>query len=47
MQSNIVDLSDIVLVGLTARTNNQNEMNPKLSKTGGLANHYWGNQIAN
>lgn len=37
----------ITLVGLTARTNNKNEMNPEKSKIAALAGSYWGNQIAN
>lgn len=38
---------EITLVGLTARTNNKNEMNPEKSKIGALAGLYWGNQVAN
>lgn len=38
---------EITLVGLTARTNNKNEMNPESSKIGALAGAYWGNQVAN
>ena len=39
--------AEITLVGLTARTNNTNEMNPETGKIGPLAGHYWGSQIAN
>lgn len=38
---------EMTLVGLTARTNNENEMNPEKSKIGGLAGNYWEKQIAN
>ena len=42
-----INLNELKLVGLTARTNNKNEMNPDASKIGALAGNYWGNQIAN
>jgi predicted transcriptional regulator YdeE len=38
--------SDIKLVGLSVRTNNQNEMNPQTAKIGELAGRYWGQQCA-
>ena len=38
-------LGKLILVGLTARTNNKNEMNPEASKIGALAGFYWGNQV--
>ena len=47
MQKQRVQLPAITLVGLTARTNNKNEMNPSTSKIGELAGLYWQNQIAN
>jgi predicted transcriptional regulator YdeE len=40
-------LDSLTLVGLTARTNNENEMNPESSKIAKLAGLYWGDQIAN
>ena len=43
----IVLAHNIILLGLTARTNNKNEMNPQTSKIGMLAGKYWGEQIAN
>ena len=33
---------EITLVGLTARTNNNNEINPEGSKIGALVGAYWG-----
>lgn len=36
-------LQEIVLVGLTTRTNNTNELNPSQSKIAALASNYWGN----
>lgn len=47
MQKVQTKLDEIRLVGLTARTNNKNEMNSKISKIGELADSYWHNQIAN
>jgi predicted transcriptional regulator YdeE len=47
MQKVQTKLDEIKLVGLTARTNNKNEMNPKTSKIGESAGSYWHNQIAN
>lgn len=39
-------LGELTLVGLTARTNNKNEMNPATSKIGALAGYYWAKQVA-
>ena len=47
MQKQKTQLPEITLVGLTARTNNKNEMNLETSKIGELAGSYRGNQIAN
>lgn len=41
MKNELVNRSEIKLVGLTARTNNRNEMNPQTSKIGELMGHYW------
>lgn len=37
---------EIKLIGLTAQTNNKNEMNPETAKIGPLAGRYWGQNIA-
>lgn len=47
MKKEKVDLKQLTLVGLTARTNNKNEMDPEASKIGTLAGTYWGNQVVN
>jgi predicted transcriptional regulator YdeE len=47
MQKEKIGLGEITLVGLTARTNNKNEINLETSKIGALASKYWGNQLAN
>ncbi|OGT54024.1 MAG: transcriptional regulator [Gammaproteobacteria bacterium RIFCSPHIGHO2_12_FULL_41_15] len=47
MRKQKTQLPKITLVGLTTRTNNKNEMNPRTSKIGALAGLYWGNQVAN
>lgn len=47
MKKELANKSEIKLVGLTARTNNQNEMNPQTSKIGELAGHFWSQDIAN
>ena len=47
MEKQTTTLSELTLVGLTARTNNKNEMNPEKSKIANLAGYYWGNQIGN
>jgi predicted transcriptional regulator YdeE len=41
-----IKLQEIKLIGLSVRTNNKNEMNPKTSKIGELAGRYWGQNIA-
>lgn len=46
MKKEMIRLDELTLVGLTARTNNQNEMNPTTSKIAALASFYWNNQIA-
>jgi predicted transcriptional regulator YdeE len=46
MKKEIVNKQEIKLVGLTARTNNQNEMNPQTSKIGELASRFWSQNIA-
>ncbi len=45
MQKQQTELSELCLIGLTARTNNKNEMNPATAKIGDLAGLYWQNQI--
>ena len=47
MNKQKTQLPEMILVGLTARTNNQNEMNPETSKIGALVANYWENQLAN
>ena len=47
MKKEKVNLDEITLVGLTARTNNKNEMNPETSKIGELFKYYHSNQLAN
>lgn len=47
MQKEKIKLGDLTLIGITARTNNKNEMNPETAKIGQIAGYYWGNQIAN
>lgn len=46
MKKELVNKSEIKLVGLTARTNNKNEMNPQTSKIGELARRFWSQNIA-
>lgn len=41
-----VNMPKLLLVGLTTRTNNKNEMNPQTSKIAKLAGHFWANQMA-
>ncbi len=45
MKKTEVELDSLSLIGLTARTNNKNEMNPEKSKIAKLAGYYWSNQI--
>ena len=40
-------LEGLILIGLTARTNNANETNPEKSKIAKLAGEYWSQQIGN
>ena len=47
MQKEIVTLNQRMLVGVTTKTNNQNEMNPEKSKIGAMVGAYFGNQVAN
>jgi predicted transcriptional regulator YdeE len=47
MKKELTNKSEIKLIGLTARTNNQSEMNPQTSKIGELVSHFWGKNIAN
>lgn len=46
MEKSLTILDEFILVGLTARTNNKNEINPKTSKIASLAQAYWHQQIA-
>jgi predicted transcriptional regulator YdeE len=46
MKKELVDKAEIKLVGLSVRTNNKNEMNPKTSKIGELAGQFWRQNIA-
>jgi predicted transcriptional regulator YdeE len=46
MKKELENKSEIKLVGLTARTNNTNEMNPQTSKIGELASRFWSQNIA-
>ena len=46
MKKELVNKTEIKLIGLTARTNNKNEMNPQTSKIGELAGRFWNQNIA-
>ncbi|MBP9726199.1 MAG: GyrI-like domain-containing protein [Gammaproteobacteria bacterium] len=46
MKKEFVNKSEIKLIGLKTRTNNKNEMDPKTSKIGKLAGHFWSQSIA-
>lgn len=46
MKKELVNKPEIRLVGLTARTNNKNEMNPQTSKIGELAGRFWQQNVA-
>ena len=46
MQQQNTSLKEIILVGLTTRTNNKDEMNPDEAKIGALFGSYLGNNIA-
>ncbi len=47
MNKEKIELGTLMLVGLTARTNNKDEFTPDKGKIGPLANHYWSNQVGN
>lgn len=42
-----MDLNSLKLLGITVRTNNKNEMDPKTSKIATTAGMYWNQNIAN
>jgi len=46
MKKELMNKSEIKLVGLTARTNNKNEMNSATSKIEKLAGRFWSQNIA-
>jgi len=46
MQKERVTRPEIQLIGLSIRTNNEDEMNPQRCKIGELVEHYWTHQIA-
>ena len=46
MKKELINKQEIKLVGLTARTNNKNEINPQTSKIGALAGRFWSQNIA-
>lgn len=46
MKKVTVKMQEIKLIGLSARTNNNNEMNPQTSKIGELAGRYWSQDVA-
>ena len=46
MKKELVSKSEIKLVGLSARTNNKNEMNPQASKIAELAGRFWSQNVA-
>ena len=46
MRKEKVALKGIHLVGISIRTNNQNEMNPETAQIGKLLDKYWGEEIA-
>jgi predicted transcriptional regulator YdeE len=46
MKKELTNKSEIKVVGLTARTNNKNEMNPQTAKIGALMGRYWSQNIA-
>ncbi|MEO8400786.1 MAG: GyrI-like domain-containing protein [Gammaproteobacteria bacterium] len=46
MKNELVNKAEIKLIGLSARTNNKNEMNPATSKIGELAGRYWSQGVA-
>ncbi|RDI39068.1 GyrI-like domain-containing protein [Aquicella lusitana] len=46
MKKEAATMPAMMLIGLSARTNNQNEMNPQTSKIASLVGHYFSQQIA-
>ncbi len=46
MKKELLEKTEIRLVGLTARTNNSNEMTPLAAKIGALAGSYWSQNVA-
>ena len=46
MKKELANKAEIKVIGLTARTNNKNEMNPQLAKIGELAGRFWSQNIA-
>jgi predicted transcriptional regulator YdeE len=46
MKKELTKKTAIKLIGLTARTNNKNEMDAQTAKIGELAGRYWGQNIA-
>lgn len=46
MKKTPVNKQEIKLIGLSARTNNKNEMNPQTSRIGELAGRYWSQGVA-
>lgn len=47
MKKELITKLELKLVGLTVRTNNKNEMDPKTSKIGELAGQFFGKNISN
>lgn len=47
MKKEKIKLDNLILVGISTRTNNKNEMDPKSAKIAPLAHSYWSKQIAN
>lgn len=47
MQKELTNKPEIKLVGLTARTNMKNEMDPQIAKIGATASYYFSQQTAN
>ena len=47
MKKTSTQLGEIKLLGITARTNNKDEMNPETAKIGATAGEYWSRGLAN
>jgi len=47
MYKEIVELDSLKLIGVTARTNNENEIDPEKSKIARTAYRYWSENLAN